>query len=172
MCQDSYYLFYNCATETFDIIYPFITCAFFCAALKAWLCMDWIGTVQRHSLVLTQTPGLQSTVQLQSALEHVLYPLCKSGIKQSTVETVGLGLGPTISTDHRDFKKQLGDLIFLNPSLWELLRICSVIKAPKGWVKLQLVGHKDYPQVSLFSRLETWHYRQILNMSLLVYNTL
>lgn len=52
----------------------------FCAALKARLFMDWIANEQWSWMEtglflrgLTQMPGLQSTVQLQSSMSSIHY---------------------------------------------------------------------------------------------------
>lgn len=112
----------------------------FCAALKAWLFMKWIGGEQWHrmetGLVLKGsdpdawiTEHSAAAVGHSGPVKHVLYPLCKAGLKQSTVETAGLSLGPEYTQTGVTFRK----LCVKYRSFWDHLRTrCSGIKALTG----------------------------------------
>lgn len=53
-------------------------------------------------------------------VKHVLYLLCKEGLKQSTAESAGLSLSPDSTRKLRDFEEIVSRN--LNPALWDFLR--------------------------------------------------
>lgn len=59
-------------------------------------------------------------------VKHVLYLLCKEGLKQSTVESAGLSLGPESTRKLRVFEEIVSGN--LNPALWGVLGKCSRVE--------------------------------------------